>query len=244
MDAKDSFDPIAEARRLLRAGGPAALATLTPADGAPSCSLVNVASAADGSPLLLLSDLAVHAKNLAADARASLLLADAATGDPLAAPRISLGGRCERLPPGPAEAAHRARYLARHPSTAGYAAFADFALYRMTLTGGHLVAGFGRIVGLTPQQILTDLTDAAELVDAEAGAVAHMNEDHADAVALFATKLLGAAEGRWRMTGIDPDGCDLAHDGQVRRLDFPQRVTTAQHLRQTLVALTAAARTR
>ena len=83
---------------------------------------------------------------------------------------------------------------------------------------------------------------AEDLLAAEAGAVAHMNEDHRDAMNLYATGLLGAAEGDWRCTGCDPDGLDMQQGQQVLRLDFPERVTSASALRKMLVRLATEAR--
>ncbi len=80
------------------------------------------------------------------------------------------------------------------------------------------------------------------MIEAEAGAIAHMNEDHAEAVRLYATRLLGAEEGKWRLTGLDPDGLDLALDDAILRLPFPERVTDAQGLRKMVVDLAAKAR--
>jgi putative heme iron utilization protein len=123
-----------------------------------------------------------------------------------------------------------------------FADFPDFAFYRMTISGAHLVAGFGRIVDLTPADILTEVSDAQALLDAEAGAAEHMNEDHSDALRLYATKLLGAPDGTWRCAGCDPEGLDLQIGRLAARLDFPERVTSPGALRQTLVALAQKAR--
>ncbi len=135
-------------RALIRAGRRASLATLLPEEGAapgPYVSLVMIAADLDASPLLLLSDLALHARNLATDPRAALLF-DGTEGlaEPLAGERATVTGRVERV----ASEGLRARYLRYHPDAARYAAFADFALYRMRVTGAHLVAGFGRIASV------------------------------------------------------------------------------------------------
>jgi putative heme iron utilization protein len=90
--------------------------------------------------------------------------------------------------------------------------------------------------------MLTVIEDAADLLAAEVSAVAHMNEDHREAIGLFAMRLLGAETGEWKVIGIDPDGCDLMAGETVRRLDFPQRVISAADLRKTLVALVDMAR--
>lgn len=236
-----AFDARQTARTLLRAARSGALATVRPGSGDPYCSLVNVATAADGAPLLLLSRLAVHTKNLLADARAALLLDDRGrpgAGDPLQGARISVSGRMAVSD----DAQDRRRYLDRQPEAQMFVDFADFAIYRMQVSGVHLVAGFGRIVDLPADDLLTDLGDAAPLVAAEADVIAHMNTDHADTCRLYATRLLGAPDAPWRCVGCDPDGLDLQHEGIGLRLPFPHRITAPGMLRQVLKALAAAAR--
>jgi putative heme iron utilization protein len=241
MQPTADFNPSRLARSLLRRSRQGALATLMPGSGDPYCSLVNLASDADGSPILLISGLAVHTKNILADSRVSLMLDERAPGDPLEGARIMLSGRAEQ-----ANAASkdnlRSRYLNANPSAADYADFADFSFFRIHPTGTHLVAGFGRIVDLTPAQILTDISDAASLLEAEQRAVDHMNEDHRDALGLYATRLLGAEPADWRCTGCDPDGLDMMADGKTLRLDFPERVTSPAALREMLVRLAEEAR--
>src|SRR5262249_42719987 len=169
------------------------------------CSLVNVATAADGAPLLLISRLAVHTKNILADPRASLMIDERKAGDPLQGARVMLMGTAAATEDPQA----RRRYLDRQPEAA---MFAGFAFYRVTLKAAHLVAGFGRIVDLKPQDVLTETEDAAELLAAEPEILAHMNGDHADALRLYATKLLGAPDGDWRCVGCDPEGLELQLD--------------------------------
>jgi putative heme iron utilization protein len=123
-----------------------------------------------------------------------------------------------------------------------YVGFADFAFYRMALKGAHLVAGFGRIVDLKPEDILTPTEDAAELVAAEPDILAHMNEDHADACRLYATKLLGGPDGSWRCVGVDPEGLELQQGRMALRLPFPQRVRAPGVLRIMLKELADKAR--
>ena len=123
-----------------------------------------------------------------------------------------------------------------------FAGFADFAFYRVTLKAVHLVAGFGRIVDLAPKQVLTETGDAAELVAAEAEIIAHMNGDHADAVRLYATKLLGAADGNWRCVGCDPEGIELQLERTALRLPFPLRVRAPDALRHVLKQMAEDAR--
>jgi putative heme iron utilization protein len=105
-----------------------------------------------------------------------------------------------------------------------------------------LVAGFGRIVDLKPEQFLTETSDAGALLEAEQGAIEHMNADHRDAMNLYATRLLGAEPADWRCTGCDPDGIDMQAGPTTLRLDFPERVTGPGELRKMLVRLAGEAR--
>src|SRR5258708_11154258 len=129
MQPTSDFDPVAAAKKLLREGRSGALATLMPGSGAPYCSLVNVATAADGAPLLLISRLAVHTKNILADPRVSLMIDERKPGDPLQGARVMLIGTA-------AVTSHpdaRRRYLERQPDAEMFAGFAGFAFYRISL---------------------------------------------------------------------------------------------------------------
>jgi heme iron utilization protein len=240
MKANSEFEPKRAAKKLLRESLSGALATLMPGKGDPYCSLVNVATAHDGSPLMLLSTLAVHTRNLLADPRVSLMLDERKEGDPLEGARVMLMGH---VAPSDNDTT-RARYLSRHPEAKQFAGFKDFAVYRMTIERAHLVAGFGRIVDLASQEMLTDVVGAGALIEAEPSAVTHMNEDHADALRLYATKLLSGPDGEWCCTGCDPEGLDLRLGRTGLRLPFEQPVTTAAALRSILVKLADDARAR
>jgi heme iron utilization protein len=241
MQPNSDFDAARLARSLLRRSRQGALATLMPGSGDPYCSLVNVASHPDGSPILLISRLALHTRNLLGDARASLMLDERAEGDPLEGSRIMLSGRAEQAS-GDDVAILRRRYLNAHPSSEAFVNFKDFSFFKIRPTGAHLVAGFGRIVDLKPEQFLTGIADAAALLEAEQGALDHMNADHRDAMNLYATKLLGAKTDDWRCTGCDPCGMDLQAGTTTLRLDFPQRIVTPAALRQILRQLADQAR--
>src|SRR5882724_3500142 len=235
------FDAATLTRSLLRLCRQGALATLMDDNGDPYCSLVNVASHADGSPILLISRLAVHTKNILADSRVSLMLDERAEGDPLEGSRIMLSGRAEQAGADDLPILRR-RYLNAHPSAEAFVNFDDFYFFRTRPSGAHLVGGFGRIVDLKPERFLTDISDAGALLEAEQGAIDHMNADHRDAMNLYATKLLGAEAANWRCAGCDPDGLDLQADGKTLRLDFPERVTGPGELRKALVKLAEEAR--
>ncbi len=241
MQPTSDFDAGRLTRSLLRRSRQGALATLMAGTGDPYCSLVNLASHPDGSPILLISRLALHTRNLLADARVSLMLDERAEGDPLEGARIMLAGRAEEAGADQLEILRR-RYLSAHPSAEAFVDFKDFSFFRIRPAGAHLVAGFGRIVDLQPVQFLTDISDAGALLEAEQGAVEHMNADHRDALSLYATRLLGAEAADWSCTGCDPDGIDLQAESATLRLDFPERVTGPGELRKMLVRLAGEAR--
>jgi putative heme iron utilization protein len=234
------FNPSQVAKSLLRRSRQGALATLMVDSGDPYCSLVNLASQADGSPILLISSLAVHTRNILADPRVSLMLDERAPGDPLEGARIMLAGRAEQVTDD--HVTVRRRYLNAHPSAESYADFADFSFFLIRPSRMHMVAGFGRIVDLAPAQFLTELAGADALIEAEPRAVMHMNDDHRDALCLYAIKLLGAERADWRCTGCDPEGLDMMAAGRTLRLEFPQRVATPGELRAMLVRLAEEAR--
>jgi putative heme iron utilization protein len=231
------FDAAGLAKHLLRTVRSGALATLGP-DGVPFATLVTVATDPDGSPLLLTSRLSGHTANMEREPRVSILLAQTGKGDPLAHPRLTVTGRAERT----GEPRVRARFLARHPKAELYADFADFSFWRVEIAGGHLNGGFARAASLSAADLRTDLLGAEALVEAEAGALAHMNEDHREALELYATGLAGAAPGAWRTTGLDPEGIDLMLGDRTARVAFPGRVNHPKELRLILKDLADRAR--
>jgi putative heme iron utilization protein len=241
MQPTADFNASRLSRSLLRRSRQGALATLMAGSGDPYCSLVNVASHADGAPILLISRLALHTKNILADSRVSLMLDERAAGDPLEGARIMLAGRAEEAE-GETVSILRRRYLSAHPSAEAFVDFEDFSFFLIVPTGLHLVAGFGRIIDLKPAQFLTEIGDAGGLLEAEQGAIEHMNEDHREAMNLYATRLLGAESADWSCTGCDPDGMDMQAGATTLRLDFPERVTSGLELRKMLVRLAGEAR--
>ncbi len=232
-------DPATAARRLMRNLDRATLATAMPQDAWPYASLVLVACDHQGRPLLLISELAEHTSNLAADGRASLLFdGTLGLGSPLTGARATVLGRLAKCP----DQSLLARYVARHPEAGDYAGFVDFSLYRMAVTRAHIVAGFGAIDWVEAAELLFDDRGTAALAEAEAGIVAHMNTDHGDAVEAYAKWLLKRHGRGWTLTGVDPEGCDLRRRGQVARLEFERPVFDAAAARDALVALVGKAR--
>jgi hypothetical protein len=168
------------------------------------------------------------------------LLFDATEGldQPLSGARATLLGRAQRT----SDQRLAQRFLARQPEAQAYTGFADFRFYRVSVERAHLVAGFGKIRWLSGVDLLPP--NAHGLADAEPEIIRHMNDDHADALDLYASKLLGLGGGPWSMTGIDAEGLDLRHAGRVARLGFDDPLRSVGEVRKVLVDLAAHARGR
>lgn len=245
VSERQSGDPGTLVRGLMRRAGQATLASaLARGGGRPYASLVLSCVDHDACPVLLLSDLADHTRNLKADPRVSLLF-DGTNGleDPLTGPRAGVLGLARAVEDEALAARLTARFVARHPGAADYAGFGDFRIYRVALESAHLVAGFGRIHWLEAAEFQFDTASRAALAAAEPDILRHMNQDHGDALDLIAAKMLGlAGPGReapgWTMTGIDPEGCDLRRAGRLARADFDTLISDAESARAELVKLT------
>ena len=230
MSERRSFSA-EEARNLLRRARTGTLATLNADDGTPYASLANLATDVRGCPLILVSTLAWHTRNLLADPRGSVMVAELPPqGDALTGARVTVMGRFSKV--NPADVSRR--YLARHPAAEMYAGFGDFAFWRLEPERAHAVAGFGRIETIPADEMFPS---ADEMTALEEGAVEHMNADHDDAIQRYAAKLLGAEPGGWKITAIDPDGADLQRGEDVLRLPFASPVYSGGALRALLARL-------
>jgi putative heme iron utilization protein len=225
------------ARALLRRAAVGALATsLREAEAWPHASLVLVASDHAGEPLLMLSDLAVHSRNMAADPRVSLLVHPAA-GDPMAGARATLLARAHVSD----DRRRRARFLARHPSATAYAGFADFRLYHLVVERVHVIQGFGRIEWVAGGRYRFTAPHAA-LVEAEADILQHMNADHGAALEAIAAQAWGPPPAPPTLVGVDPEGFDLMLGNRLERIEFPSPISDPEGARAAFVALARAAR--
>lgn len=226
------------ARRLIRAADRGVLSTrLAGGDGWPYGSLVLVGVDHDLSPILLLSDLAEHTKNIADDPRASLLI-DGTVGhdDPLSAPRVALMGRIARIDDRPTTA----RFIAHHPASTLYVGFADFHFFRLTIERAHLVAGFGRIRWLEADELRPPWP--VELVRDERKLVDALNQDRG-LIRRLAIKGGAETDSGWKIAGLDRDGLDLNQRGKRLRLWFDRPATTTDEALAAIdLALRASAR--
>jgi heme iron utilization protein len=210
-------DAQAQAKHLLRVTRTGALATLERPSGAPLTTLVSLGADYDGAPLLLLSTLARHTGNLAADRRGSLLLSGPpGRGDPLNQPRLTVGG--DIVANGAPRA--RVRFLARNPKSKLYASFGDFSIFRMEISAVHFNGGFARAANLTPADILTDLTGAEALIEEEAALLEEINAESEAHLALLAGDPHSPSRRRWRAIGLDPEGLDLRAGARAGRVSF------------------------
>lgn len=242
------FDPVALGRELLRSARIGTLATLAEDTGFPFATLTNVATDVDGAPLILVSGLSTHTKNLLAEPRVSLLLtksgqnARAEKGDPLAHPRLTVQAQAMRVEDEATLPRLRARFLARHPKAQIYVDFPDFTFFRLEPVSVHLNGGFARAFDGDPRYFTADIDDLDAFAALEADALDHLNTDHAEALSLYAEKLASRAPGKWRAAALDPHGLDLMLGDEVARIAFPAPVAEGQSLRVVLQALATAAR--
>jgi len=231
--------PAEEARTLVARNHVAALATLS-ADGSPWGSLVLYAALGDGTPVLCLSTLAEHGRNVKRDPRASLVMAETdIAGDPLDSGRVTLAGTLE-APEGQALESARAAYEAASPASELYGGFGDFTFYVLRVERVRWVGGYGRM----------DSTDADAFHAAEpdpvasgaASAIEHLNTDHADALLLMAQKLGGHPDAsEATCVRIDRYGMDLQvqtpRGSAETRLGFAEPANRPGDLRAATVEL-------
>lgn len=202
------------AKTLIRTARYGALAVLDAGDQWPLASRVGVATATDGTPVILISGLSSHTQGLASDARCSLLVGEPSKGDPLAYPRITLVCRAQKVERDTeAHEALKLRYLARHPKAQLYVGLGDFAFHRLEIVRANLNGGFGKAYHLTREDLLC--ASSPDFVVDEQKALAAVSS------------AMGPEWGAWRVSGLDPEGIDLMDGDRARRLFFPQPVASA-----------------
>jgi putative heme iron utilization protein len=231
------------AKTLTRAARFGALAVIDPETGTPLASRVGVATDADGTPLILVSQLSAHTPAIVKDPRCSLLVGEPGKGDPLAHSRITLVCRARKLEPGtPERIRAERRYLNRNPKAKLYVGLRDFSFFRLEVERASLNGGFGKAYLLTRGDLILEGPVVEALAESEQRAIDHMNDDHLDAVANYARYFAKADCGGWVMTGIDVDGIDIAAGDDARRVFFPTPLKDAQEMRMALVEMAKEAR--
>jgi putative heme iron utilization protein len=227
-----------EARLFVRNHQNGVLSTLSKRlDGFPFGSVSPYVLDHEGHPVILISTLAEHTKNIDADPRVSLIVHPCAE-DMQAAGRVTLVARAEPLPD---KADFGGRYLRYLPQAEGYFAMHDFHFYRLRVEDVRFIGGFGKIHWIRPERYAPPA--APELAAAEDGILAHMNADHAHNLREYCRHVHGAEVLDAAMVGIDCDGFDVRADGHVLRFNFPEPVLDAEAARAALVELAKQART-
>lgn len=205
-----------------------------------------VTFALDGpDPVFLVSEMAEHTQNLRSDVRASFLAAENRQVDPLANGRVTLVGEC--LPVDDGDSSARKAYLDRLPNAAYYCDFADFGFWRLRVESVRYIGGYGRM-----SWVSADAWRAAEpdpLAESAEGIVAHMNEDHVEAMVTLCRAFSRAtAAEEVTMSSIDRYGFEMSvvTEGGPRpvRLAFHEPITAPDEARKALVALVQDARSR
>jgi heme iron utilization protein len=211
--------------------------------GWPFASVMPYALLADGSPLFLISGMAIHTQNLVAEPRASLLVMQAGSGsDPLGSPRVTLLGTVRRVDE--ASESMRQTYLDRHPTARHWIGFSDFSFFQLEVTHLYFVGGFG-VMGWVGRGDYAS-AEADPLADAAAGIIEHMNRDHADALRDIARRFGGLAAEEATMVSCDRLGFVVrvrtAEGMKGARIPFPHDVRSSDEARKALVAMTREAR--
>jgi putative heme iron utilization protein len=212
--------------------------------GYPYGSFVTVAFDG-GAPVLLISRLAEHTKNLERDPRASLLVAEGGSADPLANGRVTMIGRCTRIE-GKGGSARQA-FLATHPNAAYYADFRDFAFWKLHVASVRYIGGYGRMSWVSDAEWQTAEPDP--LGPSAAATLAHMNADHADALVLYCKAFSRATEiSAASMTGVDRYGFEMSvktgEGPRPVRLAFATPVSTPDEARDALISMLKDARSK
>lgn len=211
-------------------------------DGYPYGSFVTVAFDA-GNPVFLISRLAEHTKNLEQDPRASLLVAETGSVDPLANGRVTMLGPCTRIEENDRSASEA--FFAVHPNSRYYAGYRDFGFWKLQVASVRYIGGYGRMSWIGQGE--WQAAESDPLAQSASGIIAHMNADHADAMVLYckafskATAITSAS-----MTGIDRYGFEMsaktAEGPRPVRLAFPSPVSTPEEVRAVLIAMLKDAR--
>jgi putative heme iron utilization protein len=213
-------------------------------DGYPFGSTMPYALDEPGRPLFLVSEMAMHTKNLRADPRSSLFVTvPEAASDPLGAGRMTLLGEAELVPDDELAAA-RQSYLMRHETAKYYVDFADFSFWRLRPVGLYFIGGFGVMGWVDHIEFEQAIPDP--LAEVASGILEHMNNDHVTAMVEIARHEKGVVATEAKMTAVDRLGFHLRLQTVDRvqsvRIGFPGEVGDADECRKALVDMVKRAR--
>ena len=231
-------------RTLLETESVGTLATLSKHHpGWPFASVMPYVVTSDGSPLFLISSMAVHTQNVTADPRASLLVLQSGAGsDPLGAPRVTLLGNVRRLD----EATDEMRdiYLRRHHSAKHWIAYSDFSFYQLEIAAIYYVGGFGVMGWVAAEDLARAERDP--LAEASTAIIDHMNRDHEPALRDILRHFAGLDADEAAIVSCDRLGfvvrARTAEGVKGRRIAFPREVRTRDDARAVFVEMTKASR--
>jgi hypothetical protein len=227
-----------EARKFLRATRSAVLSTQSARfAGYPFGSIAPFVLDHAGNPLILISTIAEHTRNIQKDPHVSLIAFDPAAADLQAAGRLTLLGTAEAVDAG--DTAARQRYLRYFPQAQQYFAMHDFIFHRIRVEQARFIGGFGNIHWIAADDLRPP---ANQLAEQEGAILDHMNADHADSLRAYCRHWHGLEPQAVRMLGIDVDGFDVQADQRVLRFGFEQEVLDAQAARAAQVAMSKSAR--
>lgn len=206
--------------------------------GYPFGSVVPYCLDASGSPVFLFSHLSQHTKNLDADARCSLTVLQAGSGDVQQLTRIVAMGDIEPVVPAEADA----RYFRYFPQSEFYLRELNFRFYRLIARRFHVNSGFATARWFGPDRILRSKPFGPE---EEGELLEHMNRDHSDALRsyLHQTGVFLEAESlaSLRLIGIDGEGLDLRVDSdtdeRIHRIALPRRIESREEAREVLIEM-------
>jgi len=200
-------------------------------EGYPFGSIVPYVLNYDGEPVMLISEIAQHTRNIKRNNKVSLTVFDRYADDPQAAGRLTWMGDAE--PVNSSDAEIRRRYLRYFPSAESYFETHDFSFYCIHLRRARFIGGFGQIFWVEAD----DMRLPNPFRQSETGIIKHMNEDHQKALRHYCTALKGIEVQSVAMTGIDSEGFDFLADGRKLRIDFESPIGTVEEARAALVRL-------
>ncbi len=206
----------------------------------------------DLSPILLLSDLSEHTRNIKEKNSASLMLCEerklykffpkfdnkfSSYEDPMSRPRVTLIGKLKKT----SDSNDRKRFISRHPASNLYANFKDMNFYKMDIKSAHLIGGFAQVKWFTSDEILCK--NISNFKNSEENIISHMNSSHKTSIKMYINNLMqnelssAQRKGDWNITGVDPDGFDLRKKQTTARYFFEKEISNAAKLRGVFVNL-------
>lgn len=216
----------------------------------PYCTFVMVAFDYDCSPIILLSDLSEHTKNINKNNTVSIMFCEEQTfldyfpkfqrevklnsvisyEDPMSRPRVTVIGNLEKTN----QENQKKRFISRHPESKLYSSFADMNIYKLNIKSAHLTGGFAKVKWFDKCELTTDLID--KFSENEFQILEHMNEHHQESIDLYTKKLL-KVNGTWQITGIDSEGFDLRSTHSVVRYVFERPIKRIPDIKMNFIKL-------